>query len=146
MHQDLLLKEETSTVADIPADFNDSDLGCRQPSFTVHPTNSRELEESKAICRGGCPMQRRCLQIGVATEETGVWGGFYINNGEIRHGNSFLQGKTGVRTQTVDQMFAPDEEGDRRRRRRRKEDLSWGEYPPGELDDSVDDDTDLPGR
>lgn len=30
-----------------------------------------------------CPVQRECLALGVARRETGVWGGIYLEDGEI---------------------------------------------------------------
>lgn len=30
-----------------------------------------------------CPLQRECLSVGVARKEWGVWGGIYLEDGEI---------------------------------------------------------------
>lgn len=35
-----------------------------------------------AMCNA-CPVQRQCFAVGISNKEWGVWGGIYIENGEI---------------------------------------------------------------
>jgi hypothetical protein len=35
-----------------------------------------------ALCNT-CPVQRQCFAVGISGKEWGVWGGIYIENGEI---------------------------------------------------------------
>jgi hypothetical protein len=41
---------------------------------------SREFVDS--ICRT-CPVAKQCFAVGVSSKEWGVWGGIYLENGEI---------------------------------------------------------------
>jgi hypothetical protein len=36
----------------------------------------------ESICEG-CPVQRECFAVGVSQKEWGVWGGIYLENGNI---------------------------------------------------------------
>lgn len=42
--------------------------------------NSRQIVDSLCIA---CPVARQCFAVGVSGKEWGVWGGVYIESGEI---------------------------------------------------------------
>ena len=47
--------------------------------YEEHP-ESREFVDS--LCRA-CPVARKCFAVGVSGKEWGVWGGIYLEGGEI---------------------------------------------------------------
>ena len=55
------------------------------------PTNLffDDYEESSTVAKsvdnfcGQCPIQRECLSVGVGRRESGVWGGIYLQDGQI---------------------------------------------------------------
>lgn len=50
-----------------------------------HPTNATELAAAQRTC-AGCAIRQVCHDMGVATKQSGVWGGHLLRNGEPSRG------------------------------------------------------------
>lgn len=50
---------------------------------TFFPENRKELWKAQSLC-SACPMKAKCLELGKAEKQTGVWGGQYLKNGQVK--------------------------------------------------------------
>lgn len=50
--------------------------------FDTYELSSKTAGHVDQLCMS-CPLQRECLSVGVARKEWGVWGGIYLEDGEI---------------------------------------------------------------
>lgn len=50
--------------------------------FDEYENGSHVAKHVDTLC-STCPLQRECLSVGVARKEWGVWGGIYLEDGEI---------------------------------------------------------------
>jgi hypothetical protein len=50
--------------------------------FEEYENDESSAKDVDLLC-DTCPIQRECLSIGVGRRETGVWGGVYLQNGQI---------------------------------------------------------------
>jgi hypothetical protein len=50
--------------------------------FEDYEKDSIQAEQVDELCLG-CPVTKECFQLGSSTKSTGVFGGFYLSNGEV---------------------------------------------------------------
>lgn len=50
--------------------------------FEQYEDNEESREAIDSLCQS-CPVQKTCFAVGVSGKEWGVWGGIYLENGEI---------------------------------------------------------------
>lgn len=70
-----------------PDNFRWHDLAsCQRFSFNLffedYESNKTIANQIDDLC-SHCPVQKECFNTGIAGKETGVWGGFYLINGEV---------------------------------------------------------------
>lgn len=58
-------------------------IGLPTDAFFDHYEENPEVPNIVDEMCMGCPLQRQCLSVGVARKEWGVWGGVYLEDGEI---------------------------------------------------------------
>lgn len=61
--------------------------GCEDIDFAFDPYSSEpskyQLKIKAEFCDAGCPVKSKCLQFGVETKSTGLFGGEFLDEGEI---------------------------------------------------------------
>ena len=50
--------------------------------FDTYELDSLKAKHLDALCMT-CPIQRECLNVGVGRKEWGLWGGIYLEDGDI---------------------------------------------------------------